>query len=144
LQIGIDGRRIDRDLVPLRGTPRIANRLLKRVRDFAEVKGDGKITGKIAQYALDALEVDKSGLDRMDRRILLAIIEKFSGGPVGIDTLAVAVSEEIDTITDMYEPFLIQSGFMARTPRGRVVTEHAYKHLGKAAGRKEKGQGELL
>jgi Holliday junction DNA helicase RuvB len=116
-----------------RGTPRIVNRLLRRVRDFAEVKGQGKITREIADMALGALEVDAAGLDKMDRLILETIIGKFSGGPVGIDTIAVAISEEVDTITDVYEPFLIQSGFMARTPRGRVVTAHAYQHMGMRA-----------
>ncbi len=113
-----------------RGTPRIANRLLRRVRDFAQVKGRGVLTGELARHALDALEVDAEGLDSMDRRLLLAITEKFGGGPVGIDSLAVAVSEEMDTLTDVYEPFLIQSGFMARTARGRVATPKAFSHLG--------------
>lgn len=113
-----------------RGTPRIANRLLRRVRDFAEVKGEGKITGKLARYALECLEVDGSGLDASDRRLLLAIIEKFGGGPVGVENLAIAVSEELDTLTDVTEPFLIQAGFIARTPRGRQVTAKAYEHLG--------------
>lgn len=113
-----------------RGTPRIVNRLLRRVRDFAEVRANGKITRAIAADALEALEVDASGLDKMDRLLLATIIEKFSGGPVGVETLAVAISEEVDTISDVYEPYLIQSGFMARTPRGRVVTPHAYTHLG--------------
>jgi Holliday junction DNA helicase RuvB len=112
-----------------RGTPRIVNRLLKRVRDFAEVKG-GKITLDIAKEALNALEVDSAGLDKMDRLILNVLINKFGGGPVGIDTIAVAISEESDTITDLYEPYLIQSGFIVRTSRGRVVTESGYKHLG--------------
>jgi len=112
-----------------RATPRIANRLLRRIRDFAEVKGQGTITKQIADDALTALEVDTAGLDSMDRRILLTIIEKFSGGPVGLETLAVAVSEEVDTLTDVYEPYLIQSGFLARTSRGRVATENAYRHL---------------
>jgi Holliday junction DNA helicase RuvB len=112
-----------------RGTPRIVNRLLKRVRDFAEVKG-GKITLDIAKEALNALEVDNAGLDKMDRLILAVLIDKFGGGPVGIDTIAVAVSEESDTITDVYEPYLIQSGFIARTSRGRIVTEAGYRHLG--------------
>ncbi len=113
-----------------RGTPRIANRLLRRVRDFAEVKGDGKLTAEIARYALERLEVDHVGLDAMDRRLLLAIIEKFDGGPVGVENLAIAVSEELDTLTDVTEPYLIQIGFIARTPRGRVVTPKAYTHLG--------------
>ncbi len=113
-----------------RGTPRIANRLLRRVRDFAEVKGGGTITGEIARFALDALEVDAEGLDAADRRLLAAAIEKFEGGPVGLENLAIAVSEELDTLTDVIEPFLIQAGFLARTPRGRVVTPKAYTHLG--------------
>jgi Holliday junction DNA helicase RuvB len=112
-----------------RGTPRIVNRLLKRVRDFAEVKG-GKITCSLAKEALEALEVDSTGLDKMDRLILTVLIKKFGGGPVGVDTIAVAISEESDTITDVYEPYLIQSGFIARTPRGRIVTETGYKHIG--------------
>ncbi len=113
-----------------RGTPRIANRLLRRVRDFAQVLGDGTINRQVAHEALNRLEVDERGFDLMDRRILQTIIEKFGGGPVGIDTLAVAVSEERDTIEDVYEPFLIQLGFLARTPRGRVVTRQAYAHFG--------------
>lgn len=113
-----------------RATPRVANRLLRRIRDFAEVKGEGIITPKIAEDSLGSLEVDTAGLDSMDRKILLTIIEKFSGGPVGIETLAVAVSEEVDTLTDVYEPYLIQAGFLSRTARGRVATENAYRHLG--------------
>jgi Holliday junction DNA helicase RuvB len=113
-----------------RGTPRIVNRLLKRVRDFAQIQGS-KITKDIAQTALNALSVDNAGLDRMDRLILSTLVDKFEGGPVGVDTIAVAMSEESDTITDVYEPYLIQSGFIARTPRGRVVTEAGYKHIGK-------------
>jgi len=112
-----------------RGTPRVANRLLRRVRDFAQVLGDGTITLPVAQHALTRLEVDTKGFDEMDRRILQTIIEKFAGGPVGIDTLAVAVGEERDTIEDIYEPFLIQVGYLARTPRGRVVTRLAYDHF---------------
>ncbi len=112
-----------------RGTPRIINRLLKRVRDFAQVKGQGVITEDIANQALDMLAIDGAGLDEMDRRILETIISKFSGGPVGIETIAIAVNEEVDTITDVYEPFLIQAGFLSRTARGRLVTENAYKHL---------------
>ena len=113
-----------------RGTPRVANRLLRRVRDFAQVLGDGTIDRRGAHDALDRLEVDERGFDVMDRRILQTIIEKFSGGPVGLDTLAVAVSEERDTIEDVYEPFLIQLGFLARTPRGRIATRLAYAHFG--------------
>jgi Holliday junction DNA helicase RuvB len=113
-----------------RGTPRIANRLLSRTRDFAQVKGTGRITREIALIALKALEVDEHGLDEMDKRILLTIIEKFSGGPVGLNTIAVAVGEEGGTIEEVYEPFLIQEGFLARTPRGREATKLAYKHFG--------------
>lgn len=114
-----------------RGTPRIANLLLRRVRDFAQVKGDGTITLKITKYALEALNVDLFGLDEMDNRILSAIIDKFKGGPVGITTIATAVGEEAGTIEEVYEPFLIKEGFIKRTPRGREVTELAYRHLGK-------------
>jgi Holliday junction DNA helicase RuvB len=114
-----------------RGTPRIANLLLRRVRDFAQIKGDGKIDLKISQYALSALNVDKHGLDEMDNKILLTIIDKFKGGPVGLNTISTAVSEDPGTIEEVYEPFLIQEGYLMRTPRGREVTEAAYKHLGK-------------
>ncbi len=113
-----------------RGTPRIVNRLLRRVRDFAEVKSDGRVTAKVADQALDMLNVDAEGFDTMDRRLLLTILEKFGGGPVGIDSLAAAISEERDTIEDVLEPFLIQQGFIMRTPRGRIVTEKAYYHFG--------------
>ena len=113
-----------------RGTPRLANRLLKRVRDFAQVKYDGVITKEVANYALDLLDVDKYGLDHIDRGILLTMIEKFQGGPVGLDTLAAAVSEDAGTLEDVYEPYLLKNGFIQRTPRGRVVTELAYRHLG--------------
>jgi Holliday junction DNA helicase RuvB len=113
-----------------RGTPRIANRLLRRTRDFAQVMADNKITKEVAKMALDRLEVDERGLDEMDKRILLTIIEKYQGGPVGLNTIAVAVGEERDTIEEMYEPFLIQQGFLNRTPRGRVVTPLAYEHFG--------------
>jgi Holliday junction DNA helicase RuvB len=113
-----------------RGTPRIANRLLHRTRDFAQVKGDGRITQEIAHIALRALEVDEHGLDEMDKRILLTIIEKFGGGPVGLNTIAVAVGEEPGTIEEVYEPFLIQEGFLTRTPRGREATKAAYRHFG--------------
>lgn len=113
-----------------RGTPRLANRLLKRVRDFAQVKYDGVITKEVADFALDILDVDKLGLDNNDRNILLTIIQKFSGGPVGLDTLAAALGEDAGTLEDVYEPYLIMNGFINRTPRGRVATEHAYHHLG--------------
>ena len=113
-----------------RGTPRLANRLLKRVRDFAQVKYDGKITRQVADYALDLLDVDRYGLDHNDRMILLTMIEKFQGGPVGLDTLAAAISEDAGTLEDVYEPYLLQNGFIQRTPRGRIVTERAYGHLG--------------
>lgn len=113
-----------------RGTPRIANRLLRRVRDFAEVKGDGKVSAPVADQALNMLNVDSHGLDHMDRRLLLAMIEKFDGGPVGVDSLAAAISEERDTIEDVIEPYLIQQGFMMRTARGRIVTRSAYTHFG--------------
>ena len=113
-----------------RGTPRLANRLLKRVRDFAQVKYYGKITKKVADYALDLLDVDKYGLDHIDRSILLTMIEKFQGGPVGLDTLAAAISEDAGTLEDVYEPYLLKNGFIQRTPRGRVVTDLAHSHLG--------------
>lgn len=124
-----------------RGTPRIANALLRRVRDFAQIKGNGKITIEIAKFALHALHVDAYGLDEMDNKILTTIIDKFKGGPVGISTIATAVGENVETIEEVYEPFLIQQGFIARTPRGREVTELAYKHLGRIKG---SSQGELF
>lgn len=124
-----------------RGTPRIANALLRRVRDFAQIKGDGTITIEIAKYALQSLNVDAHGLDEMDNKILHTIIDKFKGGPVGISTLATAVGENGETIEEVYEPFLIQEGFIMRTPRGREVTELAYKHLNKTKGT---NQGELF
>ena len=123
-----------------RGTPRIANRLLRRVRDFAEVEGDGVITREVADRALDRLEVDGRGLDQMDRRLLRTIIEKFDGGPVGIGTLAAAISEEKETIEDVYEPYLLQNGYLARTPRGRVATKAAYEHFGLAHLRRAQGE----
>lgn len=122
-----------------RGTPRIANALLRRVRDFAQIKGNGSIDIVIAQYALKALNVDAHGLDEMDNKILLTIIDKFKGGPVGITTLATAVSENAETIEEVYEPFLIQQGFIMRTPRGREVTELAYTHLGRVKGYTQEG-----
>ena len=113
-----------------RGTPRIANRLLRRVRDFAEVRANGVISGSVAAQALDMLNVDAEGFDYMDRKLLLAIIDKFTGGPVGLDNLAAAIGEERETIEDVIEPFLIQQGFIQRTPRGRLATQHAYRHFG--------------
>ena len=113
-----------------RGTPRLANRLLKRVRDFAQVKYDGVITEEVANFALDLLDVDKYGLEQLDRTILLTIIEKFSGGPVGLDTLSAAIGEDSGTLEDVYEPYLIKNGFLNRTPKGRVATDFAYRHLG--------------
>ncbi|BCG46150.1 Holliday junction ATP-dependent DNA helicase RuvB [Citrifermentans bremense] len=125
-----------------RGTPRIANRLLRRVRDFAQVRADGVITREVADQALALLEIDEMGFDMMDRAILLTIIDKFGGGPVGLDTIAAAISEESDTIEDVYEPFLIQNGFLNRTPRGRVATAAAYSHFGRIA--PEPPQGKLF
>ncbi|MBR4249632.1 MAG: Holliday junction branch migration DNA helicase RuvB [Verrucomicrobia bacterium] len=113
-----------------RGTPRIANRLLKRLRDFAQVKYDGRITADVAEFALDILQVDKMGLDRMDREVLLSIIQKFGGGPVGLETLATSVGEDVGTLEDVCEPYLIQSGLLLRTPRGRMASDLAYSHLG--------------
>ncbi len=125
-----------------RGTPRVANRLLRRVRDFAQVRADGRITAAVAHAALALLDVDEAGFDRMDRALLLAIIDKFAGGPVGLDTLAAAVGEERDTIEEVYEPFLIQEGFLARTPKGRVATARACAHFGRTA--QAPAQGKLL
>ena len=113
-----------------RGTPRVVNRLLRRVRDFAEVRGDGRINGDVARSGLAVFEVDEEGLDKLDLAILMAIVEKFGGGPVGLSTLAAAVGEETETVEDVYEPYLLQLGFLQRTPRGRVATERAYRHLG--------------
>ena len=127
-----------------RGTPRIANRLLRRVRDFAEVRADGVITADIANQALDMLNVDEHGFDMMDRKLLLAIIQKFDGGPVGLDSIAAAIGEERDTIEDVIEPYLIQQGFMMRTPRGRLLSEAGYRHLGMAMPRGQKQQLDLL
>ncbi len=123
-----------------RGTPRIANRLLRRVRDYAEVRADGRVTAEVADAALTMLNVDSRGFDHLDRRLLLAMIEKFGGGPVGIESLAAAISEERGTIEDVLEPYLIQQGYIMRTPRGRVVTEHAYQHFGLNYPREEGGQ----
>src|SRR5688572_9838817 len=131
LKVPLDADGPDEIAARSRGTPRIANRLLRRVRDFAEVRAEGRITQAVAADALALLEVDARGFDKMDRNILLAIIEKFGGGPVGLDTLAAAVGEERDTIEDVYEPFLIKEGFLARTPKGRVSTERAFGHFGR-------------
>jgi holliday junction DNA helicase RuvB len=135
LEVEIDDPGAEAIAARSRGTPRVANRLLKRVRDFAEVRGAGHIDDAAAREALDLLEVDEAGLDRLDRDILRAICTKFAGGPVGLSTLAVAVGEEQDTIEDVYEPYLLQQGFMMRTPRGRVATEAAFAHLGLEAPR---------
>jgi Holliday junction DNA helicase RuvB len=128
-----------------RGTPRVANRLLRRVRDYAQVRANGVITREVADRALHLLEVDELGMDTMDRKLLLTIIDNFNGGPVGIETLASAISEERDTIEDVYEPFLMQQGFLDRTPRGRVATKQAYHHLGRMATSPDKNiaQGHL-
>ncbi|MES9940976.1 MAG: Holliday junction branch migration DNA helicase RuvB [Candidatus Thiodiazotropha sp. 6PLUC2] len=130
LNIGIDAEGANEVARRSRGTPRIANRLLRRVRDYAQVKGDGHISADLADKALKMLKVDGNGFDNMDRRLLLAVIEKFDGGPVGVDNLAAAIGEEKGTIEDVLEPYLIQQGFMMRTPRGRVATQAAYLHFG--------------
>jgi len=132
---GVLGVEIDEDGVTQiarrsRGTPRVANRLLRRVRDYAEVMAGGRITGEAAREALSRLDIDEQGLDEVDHKILRAIIEKYRGGPVGIETIAASISEEADTIMDVYEPYLIQLGFLDRTPRGREATARAYEHLG--------------
>ena len=124
-----------------RGTPRVANRLLRRVRDFAQVKAEGVITAKVAEDALEMLEVDQYGLDEMDGRVLKTLIEKFEGGPVGLQTLAVALGEDVSTLEEVYEPFLIQEGFIQRTPRGRVATVRAYKRFGYEAPREDGAGG---
>lgn len=129
-QVEVDLRGAQQIAQRSRGTPRIANRLLRRVRDFAEVKADGKITGEIADAALNMLKVDSLGFDHLDRRMLMTMIEKFDGGPVGVDSIAAAISEERGTIEDVVEPYLIQQGFITRTPRGRMVTQFAYNHFG--------------
>ena len=130
LDVAIDDPGAEAIAARSRGTPRVANRLLKRVRDFAEVRGEGDIDAAVAAEALDLLEVDAAGLDRLDREILRSICEKFGGGPVGLSTLSVVVGEESDTIEDVYEPYLLQQGFLMRTPRGRVATDAAFAHLG--------------
>jgi len=130
LNVSVDDQGAEQIALRSRGTPRVANRLLRRVRDYADVKGTGKITGKGATASLDMMEVDSLGLDEVDRKILMTIIENFSGGPVGINTIAASIDEEKDTIESIYEPFLMRIGFLERTTRGRKVTQKAYKHLG--------------
>jgi holliday junction DNA helicase RuvB len=141
LKVPAESDGIDEISSRARGTPRIVNRLLKRVRDYAQVRADGVITKEVAQKALDAMEIDQIGLDQTDRNLLLTIMQKFNGGPVGLDTLAASTSEDTETIEDVYEPYLLQLGFIARTPRGRVVTRLAYQHLGLNAPTDGNGQG---
>lgn len=143
LNVHLDESGADEIACRSRGTPRIANRLLRRVRDYAEVKADSIITREVAKMALSMLEIDERGFDTMDRKLLLTIIEKFGGGPVGIETISAAISEDKDTIEDVYEPFLIQEGFLNRTPRGRLATPNAYRHFG-IIKPGETGQGSLL
>lgn len=131
LQVEIDDSGAEEIARRSRGTPRLANRMLKRVRDFAQVRYDGRITGEVARVALDLLEVDKMGLDQIDRKMLLTMIDKFGGKPVGLDTLAASINEESETIEDVYEPYLLQLGYLQRTPRGRVVTKLGYAHFGR-------------
>jgi len=144
LKVSCDDRGISAVAIRARGTPRIANRLLRRVRDYAEVRSDGHITGQVAEDALDILEVDEFGLDVLDRSFLLAIMEKFSGGPVGIESLAAAIGEERGTLEDVVEPFLIQSGFLTRTPRGRMATPRAFSHFGLSMPVDFNGQGQIF
>ena len=143
LNIGIDPQGATEIARRSRGTPRIANRLLRRVRDYAEVKADGHITTALADRALDMLSVDQKGFDHLDRRLLLALIEKFDGGPVGVDSLAAAISEERGTIEDVLEPYLIQQGYVIRTPRGRMATRSAYLHFGLPAPASQTTTGNL-
>ncbi len=144
LQIEAEGEGLKEIARRARGTPRVANRLLKRVRDYAQVIGDGKATYAVAAEALAKLEVDSIGLDEVDHKLLRTIVEKFNGGPVGLETLAAAISEESDTIMDVYEPYLLQLGFLERTPRGRTATQHAYQHLGLPYNKERPPQGTLL
>jgi Holliday junction DNA helicase RuvB len=140
MAVTISGEGIDEIARRARGTPRVALRVLKRVRDFAEVRADGTITAEVAQDALALMEIDELGLDDVDRRVLRTIIENFDGGPVGLDTIAASISEEADTIMDVYEPYLLQLGFLERTPRGRLATRRAYEHLGYEDDRTEQGR----
>ena len=145
LKVPIDAEAASEIASRSRGTPRIANALLRRVRDFAQVKGTGRIDTEIANFALEALNIDKYGLDEIDNKILLTIIDKFKGGPVGITTIATAIGEDAGTVEEVYEPFLIKEGFIRRTPRGREVTELAYKHLGRSMyGPSSSGEGSLF
>uniref|UniRef100_UPI00387E926A Holliday junction branch migration DNA helicase RuvB n=1 Tax=Methylomonas montana TaxID=3058963 RepID=UPI00387E926A len=144
LNIGMDSGGADEIACRSRGTPRIANRLLRRVRDFAEVKGNGTVTREIAQQALEMLKIDLQGFDMLDRKLLTAMIEHFQGGPVGLDTLAAVISEERGTVEDVLEPYLLQQGFIMRTPRGRVVTHKAYSHFGLPAPRQQPGTDDLF
>ena len=144
LKIEVDGEGAQEIALRSRGTPRVANRLLRRIRDFAQVKADNKINKSVAEDALSRLEVDSRGFDEMDKRILLTIIEKFNGGPVGVNTIAVAVSEDSTTIEEVYEPFLIQQGYLKRTPRGREVTHLAYKHFNKKPDERSPNQGNMF
>ncbi len=144
LKVSCDDRGVSAVAIRARGTPRIANRLLRRVRDYAEVRSDGRITGQVAEDALDILEVDEFGLDVLDRSFLLAIMEKFSGGPVGIESLAAAIGEERGTLEDVVEPFLIQSGFLTRTSRGRMATPRAFSHFGLSMPVDFNGQGQIF
>jgi Holliday junction DNA helicase RuvB len=131
MNVPIDAKAAEEIAGRSRGTPRIANALLRRVRDFAQVRGDGSINTEIAKFALEALNIDQYGLDEIDNKILLTIIDKFKGGPVGVGTIATAIGEDPGTVEEVYEPFLIKEGFIKRTPRGREVTDLAYKHLGR-------------
>nr|WP_197488351.1 MULTISPECIES: Holliday junction branch migration DNA helicase RuvB [Methylomonas] len=144
LDIGMDSGGADEIACRSRGTPRIANRLLRRVRDFAEVKGNGTVTREIAKQALDMLKIDQQGFDMLDRKLLIAMIEHFQGGPVGLDTLAAVISEERGTVEDVLEPYLLQQGFIMRTPRGRVVTHKAYSHFGLPAPKQQLGSDDIL
>ncbi|MCQ8119072.1 Holliday junction branch migration DNA helicase RuvB [Methylomonas sp. WSC-7] len=144
LNIGMDSGGADEIACRSRGTPRIANRLLRRVRDFAEVKGNGTVSREIAKQALDMLKIDQQGFDMLDRKLLTAMIEHFQGGPVGLDTLAAVISEERGTVEDVLEPYLLQQGFIMRTPRGRVVTHKAYSHFGLPVPRQQLGSDDIF
>jgi Holliday junction DNA helicase RuvB len=144
LQVATEDRGLEEIAKRARGTPRVANRLLKRVRDYAQVMADGTVTQSVSQEALGKLEIDTIGLDEVDHKLLHTIIDKFNGGPVGLDTIAASISEEADTIMDVYEPYLLQLGFLERTPRGRLATSFAYEHLGRPDNRKKPPQPTLL